>query len=125
MNADTRVTLGGISFSPQSLTCAIQAVDYDSGRTADGKMHRNMVATKYKYQVKLAPMHSNDKLEGVHTMSDLLAAMGGAEFQFSAPDPMDASSDYSGTFYVGDRTIPVYNFKLDIWDSMSFDVIEV
>lgn len=126
MNASTVLTINGIRFVPQSLTVAIQAVDYDSGRTADGRMHRNMVATKYKYNIKMAPMHSTDELikgSGKY-MSDLLTALLAQSFTFTGPDPVTMGSK-SGEFYVGDRTVPVYNFKLDIWDSLSFDVIEV
>lgn len=126
MDANTFVKANGVLFSPQEMTVSIQAVDYDSGRTADGTMHRNMVAQKYKYSIKLAPMHSGDELVpgGGQTLPDLLNVLMKAEFTFEAPDPVTMGVK-SGTFYVGDRSIPVYNFKLDIWDSLSFDVIEV
>lgn len=120
MDANSKVILNGISVLPQELTISIQAVDYDSGRNADGTMERNMLGEKRKAEISLPPMHSAE-------LRPIMNAISGTEhaaFQVTMPDPWTSSGTYTGTFYVGDRSAPVYNFALDIWNNVTFNIVE-
>lgn len=124
MNANSVVTFGtgasAVSFVPQELKVNIQAVDYDSGRNADGTMERNMLGEKRKAEISLPPLHSAE-------LRQIINAVSGTEhvkFIASFPDPWVASGVYSGEFYVGDRSTNVYNFALDLWTDVKFNIVE-
>ena len=121
------VSIEGIKFSPQSLTCSIQDIDYDAGRTADGTMHRNKVTRKLKYQISLAPMHTGEYLYTgeENDIVDLLNQLENETFTAEMPDPFNSGALTSRRYYVGDRSLPIHNFTLDLWDSISFDIVEV
>lgn len=126
MNVSTRCTIGGISFSPQELGWGIYAIDFDSGETADGTMERNMVGTKYKYEITIAPIHSGDVLPGNSSgkkLKDLLNILLSPSFTATMPDPLGTT--ITSTFYVGDRTGSFYNFALDLFDATKFNIIEM
>ena len=120
MDKNTRVILNGVSFAPQKLTVDIQAVDYDSGRNADGTMERNMLGEKRKAEISLPPMHSAE----LRLIMNAISGTENAAFQATIPDPWTSSGTYTGTFYVGDRSTPVYNFSMDIWNDVSFNIVE-
>lgn len=113
-----RLNVNGVYVAPQQLTCGIMDVDYEAGRTADGKMHRNKVATKRKVSVTMPPCATS-------VIQPLLAAMDHASFTVTVPDPREPGGSYTGTFYVGDRTVPIYNYALDIWNGLTFDLVEI
>lgn len=120
MDANSKVILNGVSVLPQELTVSIQAVDYDSGRNADGTMERNMLGEKRKAEISLPPMHSAE----LKTIMNAICGTNNVAFQATFPDPWSSTGTYTGTFYVGDRSAPVYNFSLDIWDKVSFNIVE-
>ena len=121
-----------VSFVPQTYDpWAIQAVDYEAGRVASGDMERNMVNEKRKANMTLPPMHTAQ-------FRDILRAISGISHQnFWATiiDPMILSTDpqcitgvdgeYTGIFYVGDRSATAYSWGLDLWEGIKFDFIEV
>lgn len=114
----SQVVINGVSISPQALTMTISDVDFDSGRDATGKMVRNMVGTKRSYAVTMPPCHTS-------VIKPVLKAMEGKQFfQCSFPDPLSDTGQYRGTFYVGDRSMPIYNYDLDIWNTITFDLVE-
>ena len=120
MNADSKVILNNVEIPVQEMTVTINAVDYDSGRNADGTMERNMLGEKRKVELSLPPLHSD-------ALRPVMAAISGTEhaaFTASFPDPWVAGGVYSGEFYVGDRSAPVYNFALDIWNNVKFNIVE-
>ena len=124
MNANSVVTFGtgadAVSFAPQELVIDIQSVDYDSGRNADGTMERNMLGEKRKAEISLPPLHSAE-------LRRILNAVCGTEnvkFFASFPDPWSSTGVYSGEFYVGDRSSNVYNFALDLWTDVKFNIVE-
>ena len=104
-------------FYPQELTCSIAAVDYDSGRAANGAMQRTMLGTVYTYLIKMPPCDTKTIKRG---LKELTGASQVCEFF----DPITGDMRKS-TYYVGDRTAPVYNFSNDIWDAWSFNMIEM
>lgn len=113
-----RVNINGVYVAPQEFTFNVMDVDFESGRTADGTMHRKRVGVKRKYNVSLPPCHTED-------LQPILAAMAPVTFKCTFPDAMSASGYYTGTFYVGDRTVSVYNYAMDLWNSCSFDLVEI
>lgn len=126
MDKNTKVTITGkvngnvtsVAFSPQDLTVEINGVDFDSGRMANGMMERNMVAEKRKATISLPPMHSAELQE----IMSVVCGLENASLQATIPDPWLGT--YSGTFYVGDRSAPIYNCALDIWNKVSFSIVE-
>lgn len=128
MNDTYKVTINvgeadEITFSPQSMAFGYQGVDFEAGRTADGTMHRNMVAEKRTYDITLPPMHTAE-------LTPILSALNGTShetFVARFPDPVGNTGDnyYQGTFYVGDRKGNAYNFHLDLWDTTSFTLVEI
>lgn len=119
--ADTMVDayckIGSWKFYPQELTVSIAAVDYDSGRAASGKMQRKMLGTVYTYSITMPPCDTKTIKEG-------LRALTGSSQKCEFFDPITGDMRTS-TYYVGDRTAPIYNFKNDIWNAWSFDMIEM
>lgn len=102
--------------TPSGLEVSIQDVDYDTGRTADGMMHRNRVGIKRKLKITWPPQHP----EGV---AKILRAVYDSAFTVTYLDPYEGTM-VSGTFYAGDRSAPMLNYSLNLYDTMSFDVIE-
>ena len=109
---------GSVTFAPQEMSVGIQDVDYDSGRAADGTMHRNKVATKRKFNFTLKPMGTAE------LMSILTIIENNPSFTATCPDPSQESGYYTGTFYRGDISCPAYNLEHDIWNQTTFNIIE-
>lgn len=112
----TTCTVGGWEFSPQGLELTVAAVDYESGRSASGNMKRNMLGTCYTYKVTMPPCSTNVVKAGLSALLD-------AYTECTFYDPI-LGAERTATYYVGDRTAPVYNFTLDLWNSWEFTMIE-
>ena len=97
---------------------AIQDVDYDSGRTADGTMHRNRVARKRKLAITWPPMPKEE-------VSKILNAIKAESFTVEAYD-FETGENAKMTMYVGDRTIPFLSTALSngLCDSFTVDFVE-
>ena len=97
---------------------AIQDIDAKATRDAHGLLHRDRVATKRKLTLAFGPL-------SVSECSTILAAVQKEFFNVEFLDPQDGKMR-SGTFYVGDRTTPVYSFVdgFPVWKGLSFDLIE-
>lgn len=100
---------------------SIQDVDSAStGRGADGNMIRDRVAVKAKINLKFPPLTNAE-------MSALLSAVSDVSFSVSYPSPVSGGIR-SGTFYVGDRTAPIYKTTADgveLWENCAFNLIEM
>lgn len=96
---------------------AMQDVDYDSGRMADGTMRRNRVARKRKVNVTWPPMKPYD-------VSRVLSSVTAQEFYVRCFDFEKGDWD-TMLVYVGDRTIPFLSEALGLCDSFTIDFIEV
>ncbi len=89
----------------------------DSFRSLSGEMQRDRVATKVKLECRWNGLTAQE-------MSDILGAMEDVFFNISYYDPL--SGPTTKTFYVGDRSAPVYsiaNGKV-IFKSFSANFIE-
>lgn len=88
----------------------------DAGRTEDALMHKQRIAQK----VKIELAWSNLNTSGV---SEVLTAFNS---EYLSIEYLDAKVGTYVTkiFYVGDRTSPLYNSKMDVWENVSFNIIE-
>lgn len=106
---------------PATLQYAIQDIDSDTaGRNANGEMIRDRIATKRKINCQWSGLTNQE-------ISQLLQAMSSEFFRLEYPDAMLGGIG-SGTFYVGDRTAPVYTWNSTenkyLWESLQANFIE-
>lgn len=105
---------GGAVFSVQDIDSS------ETGRNQNGDMMRERVATKVKWQLTFPPLD--------RTMcAKLLNALSGVTFELAYPDPYLTSGTTTKTFYVGDRTTPIYSMVdgMPMWENISFAVVEM
>lgn len=105
---------GGAIFSVQDIDSA------ETGRNQMGLMMRERVATKVKWQLTFPPLNRA-------MCSALLNAIADVTFELEYPDPYKASGTTTKTFYVGDRTMPIYSIAsgMPMWENISFSVVEM
>jgi hypothetical protein len=104
---------------PSSFEYTVSDLDLSAERDSNGTLHRDRVATKHNCKI------SYDALT-YPIVKEILGLIADAEFSFSFIRP-DTLQEYTGTYYVGDRTMKVIN----AWDEpcnwlcdLSFDLIE-
>lgn len=110
--------VNGVSVkAPKTMQVGIQDVDGETGRNANGDMVRDRITTKRKIELEWGQLAQNE-------MQGLLHAVSPVFFDVSYPDPL--SGQVTKTFYVGDRTIPVYSFvnTLKPWSGLKMNFIE-
>ena len=90
--------------------------DADAGRTEDGLMHKMRIAQKVHIQLSWTYVTNADA-------KTILSAFNPEYIQVEYLDPL-VNSYQTKTFYVGDRSAPVYNTRLGLWSSISFNIIE-
>lgn len=116
------IQINGVADLPDpaynGISWSMQDVDYDSGRTADGTMHRNRVARKRKISVTWPPMPPED-------VKKVLSSMTGVSFNVRAWD-FERGRYETMKAYVGDRTIPYLSKAIGGgWcDSFTCDFVE-
>ena len=90
----------------------------DSGRTQDGKMHKNRIAQKR--QIKLS-WSGTDKAR----TAKILQMVNPEYIRVTYPDAM-SGTDETRTFYVGDRTAPIKIWTVGNkrYEVLSFPLIE-
>ena len=103
--------------SPSSYTWQQQDLSAaDAGRTEDGKMHkeriRNIVALNLAW--------NNITTEDAQS---ILRAFESEYLMVEYIDPM-LGGYVEKEFYVGDRSSPMYNCELELWSSLTFNLIE-
>ena len=107
---------------PQTLTCDIYDLDSEdgAGRNQEGLAFRDRVAVKRKVNCTWGPMDNA-------TISKLLKAMSDEFFTLRYPDPFDGAYR-EGTFYVGDRSAPIYVWNADkgkyLWQGLTANFVE-
>lgn len=91
----------------------------DSGRTQDGKMHKNRIAQKR--QIKLS-WNGTDKAR----TAKILQMVNPEYIRVTYPDAM-RGADETRIFYVGDRSAPIKIWIVNNkrYETLSFDLIEV
>ena len=112
-------SVGGVSVpSPSSYTWKESDVSSSTaGRTEDGLMHKMMIAKKVHLEFAWTYVTTSDA-------STILNAFTASEyFTVNYLDPK-AGTYVAKTFYVGDRTSPLYNTRRGLWENISFNIIE-
>lgn len=112
-------SVGGVSVpSPSSYTWKESDVSGPTaGRTEDAKMHKEMIAQKIHLEFSWTYVTTAEA-------STILTAFTASEyFEVNYLDPK-AGTYVAKTFYVGDRTAPLYNTRLGLWENISFNIIE-
>lgn len=88
----------------------------DAGRTEDTVMHKKRIG-------QLVGLELSWQNIDTATASEILKAFNPEYISVRYLDPMQG--DYvTSTFYVGNRSAPMYNATLGLWSDVSFNIIE-
>lgn len=108
---------GAFVASPSTFQWSLQDVsDPDAGRTEDGLMHKMRIGQKVKIQLSWNAVTTA-------VASTILTAFNPEYVSVTYLDPKEGSYQ-TKTFYVGDRSAPMYNGTLGLWSNISFNIIE-
>lgn len=89
----------------------------DAGRTADTVMHKKTLRTVYALSLSWHNLHTAQAQAVLSRFSE-------AEyFPVTFLDPYTGGMN-TKTFYIGNRTVPMYSAELDVWSNISFKVVE-
>lgn len=103
--------------SPSSYQYDLQDIsDSEAGRTEDTVMHKNRIGQCVKLELQWNGIDTA-------TVSAILRAFNPEYISVCYLDAM-AGGFVTSVFYVGDRSAPLYNSKLDLWENVSFNLIE-
>lgn len=114
-----------IAAMPTEFTCTIQDLDYNGssefGRSIDGTLNRNRIATKRTLVFKYNPITWE-------VLSDLLQQMADEFFTVYYPDSYTGVYE-TKTFYVSDRSAGVLKTSLNVndeiyWQGVGFTLVE-
>lgn len=88
----------------------------DAGRTEDGLMHKKMM----RRAIKLSLTWNNLRLDDISSILKIF------DHEYLSINYLDAKQGtyQTKTFYVGNRTTPMYNSRLNVWSSLTFNLIE-
>jgi len=105
--------------TPSKFEVLVSDVDGETTRNALGELLRDRIAVKRKLQCEFPPMTQTE-------MSTLLTAVQDVFFTIVYQDPISGST--SKTFYVGDRTAPMYKYGAGgsdiLWEGLKMNFIE-
>ncbi len=90
--------------------------DSSAGRTEDGTMHKNRIGQKIAVSLSWKNLTTAE-------VSTILKAFNPEYVSVRYLDPMQGGYQ-TKTFYVGNRTAPLYNGKIGRWSNLSFKIIE-
>ena len=104
--------------TPQTFQVAVQDIDGESGRNANGDMVRDRITQKQKLDITWGALTDLE-------ISTILQAVDAPFFTATYPNPKTGAMS-TKTFYVGDRTAPTYswNNKFPKWEGLSMNFIE-
>lgn len=104
---------------PSTYQWSLQDVsEPDAGRTEDAVMHKLRITQKVKLQLSWNNLTTEQA-------SSILTAFNPEYIEVEYLDPM-VGGYVTKTFYVGDRSVPLYNNTLygGVWSNISFNIIE-
>ena len=112
--------INGVAFShvPSSYQWTQEDVSSaDAGRTEDGRMHKKRLRSVVGIELAWRAIP-------ISVASAVLRAF---EPEYITVEYLDPKSGgyTTKTFYVGNRTAPLYNATLDLWENISFKIVEV
>lgn len=90
--------------------------DSAAGRTEDTYMHKNKIGQKVKLSLEWKNI----------TIAECSAILKAFNPEYIKVEYLDAmSGEYeTKTFYVGDRSAPMYNCEKGLWSNVSFNITE-
>ena len=105
--------------TPSSFDVGIQDVSApDSGRDITGLMHKNLITQKRTISLSWSYLKKDE-------LATILNAFEAKEyFDVTYHDPTNPNGQLTKTFYIGDRSTPLYNWALGLYESLSFNIIE-
>lgn len=102
---------------PSKFQYALQDVsDAAAGRTEDTLMHKNRIGQKVKIELEWLGKNNAE-------ISEILTAFNSEYLLINYLDAKLGAYTQK-VFYVGDRSAPLYNSLLDIWENITFNIIE-
>ena len=105
--------------TPSKMQVAINDIDGETTRNANGNMIRDRITTKRKIELEFPPMTQTE-------MATLLNAVANVFFSVTYQDPILGMT--TKTMYVGDRTAPIYRFGNGttemLWEGLKMNFIE-
>lgn len=108
---------GATVAAPKTFQVDLVDLDADSSvRNAKGVLMRDRLRQMRKLECEWGPLTNAE-------ISTILNAVSPVEFSVAYPDPQSGGQQ-TRTFYVGDRTVPAYDFKNEIWQGLKMDLIE-
>lgn len=104
--------------APSEYSVSISDLDGETHRNAKGQMIRDRVAVKRKIECSW-------NMLTIEEMKTLLNAVKDEFFSCTYLDPM-TGTEQTKTFYVGDRTSPIYSFVdgIEYWKSLKMNFVE-
>jgi hypothetical protein len=107
--------INGVSItSPKGLQVDIMDLDGTTNRNARGELVRDRIAVKRKLSIEWPALTDSE-------ISVVLKSVQDVFFQCTFPDPVEGVK-LTKTFYVGDRSAPMY--KEGLWESLKMDFVE-
>lgn len=88
----------------------------DAGRTEDTKMHKNKLGEMVKVELSFQNVDNETVYKVLNAFSEEYFTV-----EFYHPKYMTFKTS---TFYVGDRTSPMYNHRLGLWQNLNLNIIE-
>lgn len=92
-----------------------------AGRDEAGNMHKEMIGTAVKGMIAF----TNIPTAVVHEVCQIIES---SEYvEITMLDPVEGTApnyQVTRTYYVGDRNLTLYNATLDVWEELSFSLIE-
>lgn len=113
--------------TPNEFQVNIQDVSApDSGRDIQGKMWKNTVGQKRTIALRWNYITKAEMQTLLAAFSPVVTANGVQNEYFTVTyyDPLSNNSQVTKTFYLGDRSSPLYNWTLGLYESLSFNIIE-
>lgn len=103
--------------TPSSFQVSVLDIS-EAERNASGTMNIDRIATKRKIEAEWKQLDNAN-------MSVLLQAVKDVFFTVSYPDPY-TGTEQTKTFYVGDRTAPMYNYNAGspVWENLKMNFVE-
>ena len=112
-------TINGTSLTIQPSKCTFSLKDIsasDAGRTEDTQMQKKRLGQAWTIQLEWTGLTTSE-------MATIGRLFNSEYFQVQYWDYME--NGYVTTeFYKGDSTSPVYNSQMDIWNNISFNLIQ-
>ena len=114
----TKVDIRNLIPQPASMEVEIEDIsERDAGRTADTYMQKKTMRTICALSLSWHNLHTLNASAVLKTFNPK------EYFRVTYLDPYEGSYQ-TKTFYLGNRTVPMYSAELDVWSNISFKLVE-